>query len=602
MDSAKSPNRPRTKSMDSAKSPNRPRTRSVCASEDKASSEALEPASVPPKTAEGDPKAGPAGKGTTANPDKAATASSVPPKTESDSDETEDVPVDKQGTAANPGKAEAAPSVSPKKTASDRDKDRSSTDVAVAEGKGQSGVVAVPSDSRAADMVVTGGPTVLLTPRRSPRRSPRRKSFTSASDSKAAVTNSKVGGPSVGGQKLEQPAATRASDVEKVVVEARSPATAKEGAELSSSEVELVGVAVKRSDEEIAREVMALESRRIEKNRALDAENQERARRKAEKARRLPPPSTAKMEAVNKRRRERYRRLVEKRENDATEKRKLLLERESKAAKATRQRADTRRNELPRALAALAKTKRLTHSMKVESLARGDPLVVAENPRTREQSVQITLDHLPRLQSGKWLNQTLIDWYLFFVTSDKPDCLPLGTDFSRRLMADPNLGAGPMSVIDHHRPTDMRGVLRGDDFCALENPRVIVAPVNVEGNHWALVAIFPKDRNIRFYDSLASGPVGSSSSRAIMRQFFEWVMLHEQRRGGTMYGWEPVYVQGLPRQTNSWDCGVHVCDYVQMLASTGTDESKLLCTDEKEADKFRAKMLVYVLETTLLSY
>lgn len=374
----------------------------------------------------------------------------------------------------------------------------------------------------------------------------------------------------------------------------------EEKATENDSDIEIMPVAeYVASEEEAKRRALAVEARRIEKNRAADEKRQERERRAALRLAR-PKVEKSKLDATNKARREKYRQLVRRREADEVEKQKLAFERAEKAAKSARDRVASRRRDIPRELSAIARTKRTSHSMKIDSLARGNPLLVVENPRTKDICVQLTLDHLPRLGHGQWLNQTIIDWYLCFVSYQQPNCTVLGTDFYR-LMSDKTKGDGPKFVIDHHRPLNMRGVLRGEDFCALERTRVIIVPVNVNGDHWVLVAIFPAERQVRYYDSLTPGPAGTSSSRKVVRRFMRWVELHEERRNGTMRDWEPVYVQGLSRQTNSWDCGVYVCDYAETIAS-GQDETKLFCTSEEQADRYRARLLIYILEASLLSY
>lgn len=368
----------------------------------------------------------------------------------------------------------------------------------------------------------------------------------------------------------------------------------KETAVLGDIQVVSVSKEV-RSNEELAQEAQVLEERRTKRNRERDEKEKERRIR----ALRRPKMDKNKVEAINKARREKYREQIRRREADEAEKEKLGFDRERKAAKSARDRADTRRRELPMELNALIRRKKIVHSLKRASLVRGDPLVVLENPRTREISVQVSVDHLPRLMAGQWLNQTIIDWFVCLATSDKPQFLPMGTDFYR-LMSDSKKG-GPRSVIDHHRRMEKRGVPNGDDFCALESATVVLAPVNVDENHWVLVVVNTKERSIQYYDSLGPGPTGTSSARRIIRNFWDWVELQERRRNGTMDNWEPVYVQGLPRRTNTYDCGVHVCDFVQMIVSGG-DISTLTCTDEKGANEFRAGLLIHMLEAALLSY
>ena len=237
------------------------------------------------------------------------------------------------------------------------------------------------------------------------------------------------------------------------------------------------------------------------------------------------------------------------------------------------------------------------HDMKVESLVRGDPLFVVENDATAELVVQFTVDHLSRLQPGRWLNQEIIDWYFCVLTSGTTMYLSMGAEFHRQLLMKHQ---GPKFVVDFHRPATMRGVQGGEWFCALEGRRVILAPANPDGNHWVLIAIFPQQRRICCYDSMSPGPEGSPACRKIVKKMLAWVALHEERRSGTMDGWTGEMVQGLPRQQNTWDCGIHVCDFARML--TLDPPGEVVCKDEEAASRFRARLLVYALETALISY
>ena len=303
-------------------------------------------------------------------------------------------------------------------------------------------------------------------------------------------------------------------------------------------------------------------------------------------------------EAMRRLRRLKYKERVKKREADETEKAKLEAERIQKAERATKKRRLERRKTLASRLATVLQRESVSHEMKIESLVRGDPLFAMENSATGELVVQFSIDNLQRLQPGRWFNQEIVDWYLCVLTSDSKTSMSLGAEFHRQLLAKHQ---GPEFVADFHRPMALRGVREGERFCALEGMRVIFAPANPNGNHWVLMAIFPDQRKICCFDSLSPGPKGSSACQRIMKGIWGWVALHEKRRSGTMNGWSREMVQGLPRQTNTWNCGVHTCDFARML-SLDQPAGEPICTDEDSANMFRARLLVYALETALISY
>ena len=302
-------------------------------------------------------------------------------------------------------------------------------------------------------------------------------------------------------------------------------------------------------------------------------------------------------EAVRRLKRMKYRERIKKREADQVQKAKLELERAQKSQQAAARRRVERRKTLVSRLSTVLDAQSVSHDKKIESLTRGDPLFTVENSAIEEIYVQFTLDHLTRLQPGRWLNQEIIDWYLSVLTSDSRTCVSLGAEFHRQLLMKHQ---GPRFVIDFHRPVALRGVEEGERFCALEGPRVILVPANPDGNHWVLIAIFTQKRTVCCYDSLSPGPKGTLACRRIIKRIMSWIALHEKRRSGTMDGWTHEMVQGLPRQENTWDCGVHTCDFARMVSFDPPKDP--VCTSDERTNQFRARLLVYALETALISY
>ena len=371
----------------------------------------------------------------------------------------------------------------------------------------------------------------------------------------------------------------------------------KEQPEPEHEGVELLSVTVdKRNEAEQKAEKWAQKERRESLNRARHEAAKQRQRIRGKQVSQAVDPD--RQEAIRKFRRLKYKEQMKKREADDNERAKLLQERAQKAEQAAVRRRLERRRTLPSRLLSLSHREAGEHELKIESLLRGEPLFSLENAATKEPMVQFSVDHLARLQPGRWLNQEIIDWYICVVTSrDTAACLFLGAEFLRQLMMK---NQGPAFVVDFHRPVALRGVVGGERYCALEGARLILAPANPNANHWVLIAIFPDQRKISCCDSLSPGPKGSVECRKIARGVMEWVALHEKRRMGTMEGWVTEMVQSLPRQRNTWDCGVHVCDFARML-TVGPHEGAS-CNDEKATNAFRARLLVYALETALIAF
>ena len=415
-----------------------------------------------------------------------------------------------------------------------------------------------------------------------------------------ACRRKSAGSPSTPLGQVRVAGTAAAEDAAEALLTMNSPASGvrKEVTPSVPEGVQIVSLTVdERNETERKEEKWALKDRREEANRNRHQREKIQAQRTLEKRASRTTREEQKLKAMNRLRRLKYKERMEKREADENERAKVHKDKARKAEQAAvKRRADRRKNMVAR-LSSVLEQQSAAHDLKIESLVRGDPLFTVENKATDEMIVQFSLDHLPRLQPRRWLNQEIVDWYLCMLTSGNEECLTLGAEFHRQLLMK---NQGPEFVVDFHRPAALRGVQDGERFCALEGLRVILAPANPDGNHWVLIAIFPEQRKVSCYDSLSPGPKGTAACRKIVKGILSWVALHEMRRSGSIDGWTHEMVQGLPRQKNTWDCGIHVCDFARML--TREPPGTPLCTDEVAANTFRARLLVYALETALISY
>ena len=92
---------------------------------------------------------------------------------------------------------------------------------------------------------------------------------------------------------------------------------------------------------------------------------------------------------------------------------------------------------------------------------------------------------------------------------------------------------------------------------------VILIPVIVNKSHWVLVSVFPSKKTIIFYDSMYG--CGFEVLMKIL-QIFE--KRFQKETGHLPIGdeWSLKDERSIPRQSNSFDCGVLVCQMAERLS------------------------------------
>lgn len=91
----------------------------------------------------------------------------------------------------------------------------------------------------------------------------------------------------------------------------------------------------------------------------------------------------------------------------------------------------------------------------------------------------------------------------------------------------------------------------------------VFIPVNMDQMHWALVVINVEKKIIEFYDSLGSGGV------EIMTNIWCFVEMEYEKKYNSSLPqmWRKKNMsRTIPQQTNSWDCGVFMIAFMDMLS------------------------------------
>jgi len=163
------------------------------------------------------------------------------------------------------------------------------------------------------------------------------------------------------------------------------------------------------------------------------------------------------------------------------------------------------------------------------------------------------------LLPGQWLNDQIINFYFKLVqehswhVKDDPKCWCPNSFFW--------LFLGGKNEEQYCYERVRRWTKRAKvDIFELD---YVMFPMNVGGVHWAMGTIDFKQKGFRYFDSMQNPP-GRNFVPFLQRYLADE---HIERRGGPLpigSSWELIEDEpSLPRQRNSYDCGVFTCLYAE---------------------------------------
>ena len=235
---------------------------------------------------------------------------------------------------------------------------------------------------------------------------------------------------------------------------------------------------------------------------------------------------------------------------------------------------------------------------KAFDLLRGHPLLEIYNIFKGDSVAQLKLRNLERLETGKWLHGDAVDWAIFsmagaaLVGERTRTTVVYPTQFVQLL---DRYGAQSDVIRKYHWTREERDAEQGRPLFTYED---ILVPLNLDNNHWYLVRSKLSERVLELYDSLS--PVLTEGRRSACAKIIDYLVSKEAWETGEeeevlRQKWKVKVVHGLPRQENSFDCGVFTCAYAQALL-TGADPT--LVTQEY-VSYLRARLLVLSIELSL---
>lgn len=125
---------------------------------------------------------------------------------------------------------------------------------------------------------------------------------------------------------------------------------------------------------------------------------------------------------------------------------------------------------------------------------------------------------------------------------------------------------------------------------------LVLVPINISNNHWTLAVISMKEKAIKYYDSQLKT---NDYCLDRLAMYLKNEKLKKEKIKYNMKGWKLIHVKNIPRQPDSYNCGVFLCMYAEFIA-----RNRPLTKDrfeKKDMTRFRSKMLFEIWNEKLLN-
>ncbi|XP_043271898.1 sentrin-specific protease 1-like [Venturia canescens] len=176
-------------------------------------------------------------------------------------------------------------------------------------------------------------------------------------------------------------------------------------------------------------------------------------------------------------------------------------------------------------------------------------------------------EDLETLQEKKWLNDEIINSYLDLLSEDET----LGHRiYGMNSFFFPRLHISGYQAIK--RWTKKINLFEFDK---------VIVPIHL-GHHWCLAVINFGNKTIKYYDSLGG------ENRQYLEELLQYLMLEASKKGQRDFNkeeWKLVIKKNIPRQLNTYDCGVFICMFARYEA-----EGKRVDFDQRDMSQLRRKI------------
>ena len=94
---------------------------------------------------------------------------------------------------------------------------------------------------------------------------------------------------------------------------------------------------------------------------------------------------------------------------------------------------------------------------------------------------------------------------------------------------------------------------------------IVFFPIHVNGDHWVLITVFPKQKRVIYYDSV-SWFIDSERLLKKIRNFFQTRLQEQTQTPSPDNEWVLEESKDTPQQSGGVDCGVFVCQLAERLS------------------------------------
>lgn len=184
------------------------------------------------------------------------------------------------------------------------------------------------------------------------------------------------------------------------------------------------------------------------------------------------------------------------------------------------------------------------------------------NILNKSGNIQISQRDFQTLNEGRWLNDTIIEFYMLNIENSTPKTATFNSFFYSNLSERGYQG--------------VRRWMKRKKLVISELEKVFV-PINLNRSHWVLSVIDISKKSIFYIDSLSHGP--SPASFSILENLQRYLYEESNRQLGNDF---ELICLNSPQQNNGFDCGIYLCMNALFIS-----KNLPLTYDTSEANKMR---------------
>jgi len=201
--------------------------------------------------------------------------------------------------------------------------------------------------------------------------------------------------------------------------------------------------------------------------------------------------------------------------------------------------------------------------------------------------LHLTYTNVQTLQARTWLDDSVIDFRLRM----------LQNAFGSRVCSVPCHVSVILMASDAPVQNELGNRLPSDTFTAVKDAQMVLFPLHVNDNHWALCVLNMEQCTATYLDSM-NQPTSQSSRAArnrstkpafrVIDRMTQIIDIVAPLKDGSTRAWSTVHLES-PRQDNGADCGMFVVQNA-MRAALGVEEEEHAIVDARDMLYARAKL------------